>query len=64
MVIPDIESVNYGRGVGYGIVEHIPPNNIKTISGTEIRNKIRNNDNSWKEFVDPNAVKWVEDSYK
>jgi hypothetical protein len=27
MVIPDIESVNYGRGVGYEINEYQPPKN-------------------------------------
>ena len=35
--LPDIESVNYGRDVGYDIIEHIPPENIKEISGTKIR---------------------------
>ena len=25
IIIPDIESVNYGRGVGYDIIEHVPP---------------------------------------
>ena len=37
IVIPDIESVNYGRGVGYNIIEHIPPNEIGEISATKIR---------------------------
>ena len=50
--IPDIESVNYGRGVGYGIVEHVPPADIGFISATQIRNQINNDDNSWKENVD------------
>ena len=27
-IIPDIESVNYGRGVGYDVIEHIPPKEI------------------------------------
>ena len=40
IIIPDIESVNYGRGVGYNIVEHIPPKNIKEISATKIRSKL------------------------
>ena len=39
MIIPDIESVNYGRDVGYDIIEHIPPKDIKEISGTKIRNE-------------------------
>lgn len=36
-IIPDIESFNYGRGVGYEIIEHIPPEDIKSISATKIR---------------------------
>ena len=39
IVIPDIESVNYGRTVGYEIIEHLPPEEIKEISGTKIREK-------------------------
>lgn len=41
IIIPDVESVNYGRGVGYEIIEHIPPTDIKKISATEIRKKIK-----------------------
>ena len=36
-VIPDIESVNYGRGVGYDVINHPPPTDIESISGTKIR---------------------------
>ena len=39
--IPDIESVNYGRGVGYEIIEHVPPEDIKQVSATKIREKMR-----------------------
>jgi len=42
MVIPDIESVNYGRGVGYEIIEHVPPKNVGEISATKIRKKLFN----------------------
>ena len=42
--IPDIESVNYGRGVGYEINEFVPPKNISDISATEIREKMKNNE--------------------
>ena len=41
IIIPDIESVNYGRGVGYEIIEHEPPEQIKRISATEIRSNMR-----------------------
>jgi hypothetical protein len=37
MLIPDIESVNYGRGVGYEINEYVPPEDIGDISATRIR---------------------------
>ena len=40
IIIPDIESVNYGRGVGYDIIEHVPPDNVSEISATEIRKKL------------------------
>ena len=37
MVVPDISSVNFGRGVGYDIIEHRPPTEIAEISATKIR---------------------------
>ena len=40
LIIPDVESINYGRGVGYEIIEHVPPKNIGEISATKIRKKI------------------------
>ena len=39
--IPDIESVNYGRGVGYEINEYVPPKDIGEISATEIRKNLK-----------------------
>jgi phosphopantetheine adenylyltransferase len=41
MIIPDIESVNFGRGVGYDIIEHEPPTEVKEISATKIREQMR-----------------------
>ena len=40
-IVPDIESINYGRGVGYDIIEHIPPQEIGEISATSIREQMR-----------------------
>ena len=40
-IIPDIESINYGRGVGYEVIEHIPPQNVEEISATKIREQMR-----------------------
>ena len=48
-IIPDIESINYGRGVGYDVIYHEPPADIKVISGTKIRNGEMNSDGSTKE---------------
>ena len=42
IIIPDIESVNYGRGVGYDIIEHVPPKKVGEISATDMRKKLFN----------------------
>ena len=52
MIIPDIESVNYGRGVGYEINEYTPTEEIGFISATKIRESIKEGNNSWKNMVD------------
>lgn len=41
MIIPDICSIEFGRGVGYDIIERIPPTEIADISATKIRNQLR-----------------------
>lgn len=51
MIIPDIESVNYGRGVGYEINEFTPTGEIAFISATKIRESIKNGDDSWRTMV-------------
>jgi FAD synthase len=40
IIIPDIDSINFGRGVGYDIIEHCPPKTIEEISATKIRQKL------------------------
>ena len=42
MKIPDISSVDFGRSVGYDIVEWIPPSEISEISSTKIREQMKN----------------------
>jgi nicotinamide mononucleotide adenylyltransferase len=42
IIIPDICSVEFGRGVGYDVIEHIPPQEIHDISATKIREKMKN----------------------
>ena len=39
--IPDIESINIGRGIGYDIIEHIPPQDVYDISATKIREQLK-----------------------
>ena len=41
MIIPDIESINIGRGVGYDVIEHVPPQEIHDISATKVREQMR-----------------------
>lgn len=41
IVIPDICSVEFGRGVGYDIIEHIPPAEVAEISATKIREQMK-----------------------
>ena len=41
IIIPDICSIEFGRGVGYDIIEHIPPTEIGEISATKIREKLK-----------------------
>lgn len=40
IVIPDICSIEFGRGVGYDIIERIPPSKIGEISATKIRKQM------------------------
>jgi adenylylsulfate kinase len=40
-IIPDICSVEFGRGVGYDIIEHIPPTHVAEISATKVREQMR-----------------------
>tara|TARA_B100001769_G_scaffold270751_1_gene262454 strand:- start:455 stop:922 length:468 start_codon:yes stop_codon:yes gene_type:complete len=60
MIIPDIESVNYGRGVGYEINEFTPPAALGFISATQIRNSIKEGDDTWKEMVHESIQEDVE----
>ena len=41
IAIPDISSVNYGRGVGYEINEFVPPEDVSNISATKIRKSLK-----------------------
>ena len=50
-IIPDIESVNYGRGVGYEVINHHPPADVELISGTKIRKGYMDTDGDVIEYA-------------
>ena len=60
IIIPDMESVNFGRGVGYEINEFTPPENIGWISATKIRESIKDGNNEWRTLVDESIQSDVE----
>ncbi len=41
IIIPDTKSINFGRGPGYDIIEHIPTPEIAAISGTKLREEAK-----------------------
>ena len=47
-IIPDIESFNYGRGVGYEVIQHIPDEDTANISGTAIRKGLMDREGNLK----------------
>ena len=57
--ISNIESVNFGRGVGYEINEFAPPPEIGSISATEIRVLLQEGSDEWKNFVDERIYQLV-----
>ena len=59
-VIPDIESVNWGRGVGYETNEFKPPEDVGAISATEIRRQVRTGQEDWKGLVSESIWSTVE----
>ena len=66
MSIPDIESVNYGRGVGYEVNEFQPPdeNRAKFISATKIRESIKIGNEDWKSMVSEYIQPMIEEQMK
>lgn len=51
MIIPDIDGVYWGRGVGYKTEQVEVTDEIAGISATEIRTLIANNDDSWRDLM-------------
>jgi nicotinic acid mononucleotide adenylyltransferase len=64
MIIPDIESVNWGRGVGYQTLEHVPPTDICNVSATQIRNFIKEGSDEWKMMVNEKIHNDIEELLK
>lgn len=58
--IPDIESINIGRLVGYDIVRFDAPEHITGISATGIREAMSVGDPSWKENVPAGTADFFE----
>jgi nicotinamide mononucleotide adenylyltransferase len=52
IIIPDIASVNYGRGVGYEVNEIAVGEAVASISATEIRRQVISDETGWKTVVD------------
>lgn len=65
-IIPDIHSINYGRGVGYEVncLESQCPPEIKRISATEIRRQIRAGEDGWKSMVMLGVEEKLEEKFK
>ena len=62
IILPNIESVNYGRTVGYEINEFVPDKNTFDVSATSVRTNIDND--SWKQNVNPILHSYVENTLK
>lgn len=67
-IIPDIESINYWRGVWYEVNHYFPPKDIMNISATYIRESIKNKNNNWRKMVDESiqedVIKYIKNDIK
>lgn len=59
IIIPDIKSINWGRGVGYTPRMVDVDASIHAISGTEIRRGIKAGEDAWKECVCPGVADYI-----
>jgi predicted nucleotidyltransferase len=46
-----MESINFGRGVGYEVNKYTPTEEIANISATFIRESIKAGNENWRKFV-------------
>ena len=59
IIIPDILSVEYGRGVGYEVNEIKVTEKIAGISGTECRKLMAEGKDEWKQFVPAEIAEYL-----
>lgn len=64
IVGPDIDAVRYGRGVGYKVEEIDLPPDIKGISATEIRRRVRDAEFGWHDLVTTSVAKQLTELLK
>ncbi len=64
MIIPDIDSVNWGRDVGYTPRMIDVDIEAQSTSGTDIRRKLAANNDVWKEYVCPGVPEVIENYEK
>jgi hypothetical protein len=57
--VPDIESVNVGRKVGYEVNRYEVPNNIAGISATQIRKDMKQGSDAWTRNVPQEVVTFL-----
>ncbi len=59
ITIPDIESVNIGRKVGYDVIRFDVPEQVGAISATEIRQRMKDDDTSWEACVPTRVANYL-----
>lgn len=60
VIIPDIDSVNWGRDVGYAPRFIDVDAHVHAVSGTEIRRKMALHEPDWKAFLCPGVAEVIE----
>jgi len=60
VIIPDISSVNWGRGVGWTPREIEVEADIAGISATDLRARMQAGDETWKDIVAPGVADFIE----
>ena len=60
VIIPDISSVNWGRGVGWTPREIEVEADIAGISATDLRARMKVGDETWKDIVAPGVADFIE----